>query len=151
MQRSRLICATLLLSIWMTAACGASRSPQRPPQSGSPSGAMEISRTELNLLREHVTSAYDLIRRLRPAMLNSRDPRANSDRTQQLSPNAPGVSLYVDGVHVGGLEILSTIPAQSITSIRRISSATASTQFGVGLSAGAIVISTEAPHRPRGK
>ena len=151
MQRSRLIYATLSLSIWMAAACGASRSPQRSAHPGSPSGAMEIPRTELNLLREQVTTAYDLIRRLRPAMLSSRDPRVISDRSQQLSPDAPGVSLYIDGMHVGGLELLSTIPARSITSIRRISSATASTQFGAGLSAGAIVITTEAPYRPRGK
>jgi hypothetical protein len=146
MQRSPLTCATLVLSISITAACGASQSQQRrPAHTGSPSGAMEIPQTELNSLREHATSAYDLIRRLRPAMLSSRDPSVSSDRTQQLSPHAPGVSLYIDGIHVGGLDILSTIPALSITSIRRISSATASAQFGAGLSAGAIVITTEAP------
>jgi len=146
MRKSPLMCATLVLSISMTAACGASRStPRRPAHTSSPSGAMEIPRTELNLLREHVPSAYDLIRRLRPTMLISRDPSLSYDPTRQLSPDAPGVSLYVDGVHVGGLEILSSIPARSITSIRRISAATASTQFGAGLSAGAIVITTEAP------
>ena len=151
MQRSPLICATLVVSISMTAACGASRSPQQSAHLGSPWGEMEIPRTELNLVREHVTSAYDLIRRLRPAMLISRDPSVSADRRQQLSPDAPGVSLYIDGVHVGGLDILSTIPARSVTSIRRISAATASTQFGAGLSAGAIVITTEAPYRPSGK
>ena len=52
---------------------------------------MEIPRTELNLVREHVTSAYDLIRRLRPAMLISRDPSVSADRRQQLSPDAPGL------------------------------------------------------------
>ena len=145
MQRSPLMCATLVLSISITAACGASRSSQRrAAHTISPSGAMEIPRTELNSLREHVTSAYDLIRRLRPAMLSSRES-VSPDRTHQLSPDAPGVSLYIDGVHVGGLDMLSTIPARSITSIRRISSATASAQFGAGLFAGAIIITTEAP------
>ena len=87
MQRSPLMCATLVLSISITAACGASRSSQRrAAHTISPSGAMEIPRTELNSLREHVTSAYDLIRRLRPAMLSSRES-VSPDRTHQLSPD----------------------------------------------------------------
>jgi hypothetical protein len=147
MRKSPLMCATLALSISISAACSASRSTHhRSARASSPSGSMEISRTELNSLREHVTSAYDLIKRLRPAMLRSRDPGiSSSDRMQQLSPQAPGMSLYIDGMHVGGLEVLATIPAQSVTAIKRISPATASAQFGAGLTAGAIVVTTEAP------
>ena len=148
MQRSRLMRATLLLSISMTTACGASRSPQRrSAHTRSPSVAMEIPRTELDSLRERVTSAYDLIRRLRPAMLSSRDPRLSSGATQESSSDAFGVSVYLDGTYVGGLGVLSSIAARSVTSIRRISSATASAQFGSGLSAGAIVITTAIPSR----
>jgi hypothetical protein len=111
---------------------------------------MEIAQTEIDSLREGVTSAYDLIRRLRPTMLSSRDPRLSAAPTRELSPETSGVGVYLDGVYVGGLDLLSSIPARSITSIRRISSATASTQFGAGLSAGAIVITTEVPSsRPR--
>lgn len=146
MHRSSLMHATLLLSISMTTACGASRSPpQRSAHTSSPSVAMEIRRTELDSLRERVTNAYDLIKRLRPAMLSSRDARLSGGSAQELSPESSGVSVYVDGAFVGGLGVLSSIAARSVTSIRRISSATASAQFGSGLSAGAIVITTAIP------
>jgi hypothetical protein len=147
MRKHPLVCVTIALSISMTVACRTSRSEERRLDhaiSLSGAGAMEIARTELNSVRGQATNAYDLIRRLRPAMLTSRDPSVSSSRTQHLSPDAPGVSLYVDGMHVGGLDVLSSIPARSITSIRRISASTASAQFGAGLSAGAIVITTEA-------
>jgi hypothetical protein len=145
MRKSPLVCVTIAFSISMIVSCRTSRSDERRPvHTISPSGTMEIQRTELNSASGQATSAYDLIRRLRPAMLTSRDPSVSSGRTQHLSPDAPGVSLYIDGVHVGGLDVLSSIPSRSITSIRRISAATASAQFGAGLSAGAIVITTEA-------
>jgi hypothetical protein len=115
----------------------------------SASVAMEIRPAEIDALRERVSSVYDLIRRLRPAMLNSRDPSASPMEAPYAPLAAPGMTVYVDGVYVGGLEALSTISARAVTSIRRISSATASAQFGAGLSAGAIVITTDVPSHPR--
>jgi hypothetical protein len=105
---------------------------------------MEIPRAEIDSLRARVTNAYDLIRRLRPTMLSSRDARPTSS-SPTFSPHASGVAVYVDGMYVGGLDLLPSISAQSIMSIRRISSATAAAQFGPGLSAGAIVITTDVP------
>jgi hypothetical protein len=144
----RLVRAAVALLLWppIISACGAFRSdPRRSGHTMPASVAMEIVRSEIDSLRPRVPTAYDLIRRLRPAMLNSRDPRASSMQTAGGSTETSRVSVYVDGLYVGGLEVLSTIPARSVTSIRRISSATASADFGSGLSGGAIVVTTDVP------
>jgi hypothetical protein len=151
MQTSRWFATVVLILVAPTSVgCGVRRSGDwRADPAMSPSVAMEIRQAEIDALRERVSSVYDLIRRLRPAMLNSRDPSASPMEAPYAPLAAPGMTVYVDGVYVGGLEALSTISARAVTSIRRISSATASAQFGAGLSAGAIVITTDVPSHPR--
>lgn len=149
MRTSSLSHVTLVLTMAMANACGATRPPEgRSTQVLSPSVgavAMEIPPKEISSLRAQVTSAYDLIRRLRPTMLASRDPSVSADPTRAISPTTTGVIVYVDGVYIGGLDVLSSIAARSIISIKRISPASASVQFGTALSAGAIIITTQIP------
>lgn len=67
---------------------------------------MEIPRAEIDSLRTRVTNAYDLIRRLRPTMPSSRDAQPTS-LARLRSPHTSGVAVYVDGMYVGGLDLLT--------------------------------------------
>ena len=108
-------------------------------------GGAEIPRSELLATRERVVSAYELVRRLRPEMLNSRTQKEEESDLAQRPPRSGSsdVAVYVDDVYVGGLESLSLIAARSVASVRRISPATASARFGAQISAGAILITTD--------
>jgi hypothetical protein len=86
-------------------------------------------------------------------MFVSREAHAVRVRSSGGTPrtgDALEVSVYVDELYVGSLQVLSSIPARSIVAIRRMSLATAPTRYGQGLAAGTIIITTSAaPDRRR--
>lgn len=133
-------------------ACGCT---SRRPASPAPPSAIsaEISRAQIDSVRDRVGTALELIRLVRPSMLVSRETHAVPLRSSGGTPrtdDALDVTVYVDELYVGNLEVLSSIPARSIVAIRRMSLATAPTRYGQGLAAGTIVITTSAaPDRRR--
>lgn len=65
-----------------------------------------------------------------------------SPAMQSMPREASGIQVYVDGVRAGGLEVLKSIPVQSIYSMRRISGTDAQARFGIGHSDGVIFVAT---------
>jgi hypothetical protein len=55
---------------------------------------------------------------------------------------SPGIKVYLDGVHFGGVESLAMIPARDVLDVQWLSSMDATTRYGTGNTAGAIVVTT---------
>lgn len=83
-----------------------------------------------------VTSAWELVARLRPTWIRSRGPAS----MRSSAPDYPVV--YVDDVHSGGPEALQRISSVAISEIRFISARDAATRFGLNHGAGAIMVRT---------
>jgi hypothetical protein len=75
-------------------------------------------------------------------MLTLRDARVPSTRSPVPFVEPSEVSVYVDGLHVGGLRALTLVPARSVLTIHRLSAATAGSQYGSAPPGGVIVITT---------
>jgi hypothetical protein len=80
-------------------------------------------------------SAYDLIRRLRPAFLSYRGP------TTILGTATGMPTVYVDGMRYGPFGILQQIPASWVAEVRLFRAASAG-QFGLDNTGGVLMITT---------
>jgi hypothetical protein len=89
--------------------------------------------TEAEIADSHAITAYQAIERLRPRFLIT---------TVDLSP-ATARQVYLNGVALGGVNELRTIPASSIREIRFVRSTDAPV-FGIGPSGGAILVVSKA-------
>lgn len=79
-------------------------------------------------------NVYDLVRSQRPAWLRTRG-------TNSLLASDP-IMVYIDGTKVGGVEILSSIPAINVEELRFFTAAEAQARFGLGNTNGAILVTT---------
>lgn len=104
------------------------------PEAGPSRDRNLISAEEI--AAEPVTSADELVRRLRPAWLRNRGPSSISGG----APSLPRV--YIDEVPTGGLEALQRISTQIIREIRFISGRDATTRWGLDHGGGVIMILT---------
>lgn len=78
------------------------------------------------------TDAYEVVQRLRPAWLRGR------------SAADPPV-VFVDGIRMGGVEVLRTLQTTSFREIRHRSGAEATTLYGTGVGGGTIEVRTRSP------
>lgn len=120
----RLGSAVLLLAI--TVACATSGGSR-----AATGGRDVITREEI--LAANVSTAEEVVRRLRPEFLRSRG-QSSAD------PNANRPVVYVDGVRAGGPEALRNIAANDVREIRYISAADATTRYGTGHVGGVIEV-----------
>jgi hypothetical protein len=134
--------ATALLLMTAIASCthNSRRSPSR--QAGPVSDASVIRRAEIDSLTAQYQNAYDLIRMARPNMLTSRDIRFPYPVREGVVSDPSGVKVFMDDVHLGGIDMLRRIPSRSIIFIQRLSPSDATTRFGSGMVAGVIAITT---------
>ena len=93
--------------------------------------------TEDEVVASLATTAYELIRNLRPNFLTYRGETSFDRRTSRPYPN-----VYVDDQAFGAISILNSIPASYVSSIRLYRSWEAMTKFGTGNAGGVIAIST---------
>jgi hypothetical protein len=93
--------------------------------------------TEEEVVASLATTAYELIRSLRPNFLSYRGETSFDRRTSRPYPN-----VYVDDQVFGTISILQSIPASDISSVRLYRSAEAVTKYGTGNAGGVIAIST---------
>jgi hypothetical protein len=83
-----------------------------------------------------VATAYEVVLQLRPEYLRTRGPASVS------TPTPAEAVVYLDGVRQGGPETLRRIRKQTLREIRYMDSREATTQFGTGHRAGAILVIT---------
>ena len=120
------------------AACATSRAnPERSAGAGPQRGSSdEIVRAEILNDAAVFTTAYDVVRRLRPGWLMARG------RPSFIDPNAGDPLVYVDEVQYGLLDSLYRIPANDILRMVFIGAADATTRWGLGHADGVISIVT---------
>jgi hypothetical protein len=116
--------------------------PARPARPGT--NLDEISRAEVDAGVWPGGTAYDLIRARRPRMLIARG--VSTTLVARSGGTAPrmtrGIKVYVDGVPVGGVETLTSIPATAVQDVRWLSAVEATTRYGTGNANGAIIVRT---------
>lgn len=115
------------------------------PGSGSPSRSRPTPRTSTGVitpteLRDTGASdLYQAIQRLRPQWLVV---RGRGSRGARGSPER--LVIYLDGTRYGAVGSLRQISPSAVAEIRYYSSSEATTRFGTGHTAGAIVVTTNA-------
>ena len=91
-----------------------------------------ITRAEIGPVEQ--LSAYEVVTTLRRQWLFGRGALAANDGL----PEAPRV--YVEGVRVGTCEVLKGIAASTVNELRFLDARDATTRFGTGHTAGAILV-----------
>src|SRR5262245_54123765 len=116
------------LAMWaLSAACAARH--ERPTRRLD---RMVITREEM--LKANYTNAYDAVAALRSMWLRPRGP--DSFTLSSI------VWVYVDGVRVGGVEVLQSIQPSLVNTLRFYDGPTATSRWGVDNGAGVIHVST---------
>lgn len=119
----------LVAGIWLLAGCGNIRPATY--DAGAPLRSADVL-TAAEIAPANVGTAYDAVKRLRPAFLMSMlGPSPFAER-----------AVYLDGVRLAGFQDLQLVPAAAVREIRFLNSVDATTRFGTGNSAGALVIVT---------
>lgn len=119
-----ILLAVLVMGGAACASTGARATPTRSPD--------VITAAELGA--QSGGSARQVIERLRPRFLRVRGPTSLSN------PDADRIVVYVDNSRMGGVEVLDQIQADDIAEIRYLSAPDATSRYGIGHSAGAILI-----------
>jgi hypothetical protein len=126
--------ATVLLAALLLSGCATTGTGEAERTSRN-----EITRAEI--VATDVSTAYELVERLRPQWLV---PRGRP------SFNTPslGILVYQDSYRMGGVEVLRQIPVEDLHSLTYLDGPTASSTLsgiGSGHVAGAIVLSRQPP------
>lgn len=122
------------LSLLLVAAVAVGCSSAKPVK-GPHSNSMLI--TEAEIVESRGSSALDVIQKRRANFLTYRGETSGSR-----ARSSPYPMVYLDGQLFGRIEMLKTIPAMQIASIRLYRSWEATTKFGVGNMGGVIEIVT---------
>jgi hypothetical protein len=115
-----------------------------PPRPATRSAGQrdEITRKDIEPLLSEASSAYDIVKLLRPTMLLNRTVTGVEPTARVVANELPGLHVHIDDSRVGPVDILQTIPAQAVSSIRWLSPPEASTKYGNGHTTGVIAVST---------
>lgn len=134
MRRSALPYAVVMLAVSLTAGCRASApgaGQERPDQ-------LMITREQI--AEPRFSSAYDVVRALRSNWLNARGIASLRFKVE--------VQVYLDGVHLGGVQTLQNISTPSIQYMQYFNGTDATTRWGIGHGRGVIYIGTGPPPEP---
>lgn len=122
---------------WLLPLLFAAVSACSSPRVGPARGANPNLITEDEVIASAGTTAYEVIRNLRPNFLSYRGETSLDRRTSRPYPN-----VYVDDQVFGPISILQSIPASDVSSIRLYRSWEAMTKYGTGNAGGVIAIIT---------
>lgn len=132
----------VLTAVAALAACSSGGASTGGTASSSPvrrGGANLITAEEIAGSGAGMETAFDIVQRLRPAMLRSRATSFGANNQGQQVP----VLVYSDDVRLGTVENLRTIPATQVREIRYISATDATQRWGTNHSSGAIQVLTK--------
>ena len=98
--------------------------------------------TAPELSRSQAPNAYDAIQQIRPEMLRTRD----AGTLMYFKARQPAVA--VDNTLVGGVEVLRTLPTDTVGRIEYVNSSLAAKRYGTGFGNGVMLIETRADSTP---
>lgn len=120
-----------IAAIVACASGGTSAAGAKPRYSQNVITADELATVDVN-------DAYQAIQRLRPQFLsNSRGPTVLGTRA---GGSRAGIQVYLNDQRLGDVSALAQIPKGDIKEIRYLTASEASSRFGTGNTAGAIVV-----------
>ena len=122
----------LALTVAGTAACSASAPYGFHRASAAPFPSREML-GEAEIASAHVTTAYDAIMRLRPTYVS----------WQRISTGNERRLVYVDGMLMGGLDVLRTMPSADIHEVRLLTNVSGAYGYALNNSGGALLITTK--------
>jgi hypothetical protein len=126
---ARLALATALMT---AAACTASAPYGFHRATAAPFPSRELL-GEAEIAGAHVTTAYEAVMRLRPTYVTWQRITTGNERRL----------VYVDGMLIGGLDVLRTMPAADIHEIRLLTSVSGAYGYPLNNSGGALLITTK--------
>ena len=121
----------LAVAITASAACSSSAPYGFHRATAAPFPSRDIL-GEAEIRGAHVTTAYEAIMRLRPTYVTWQ--RSSTGNERRL--------VYVDGMLMGGLDVLRTMPAGDIHEVRLLRAVNGGYAFPLNNSAGALLITT---------
>jgi hypothetical protein len=123
--------------------------------SGTGSGTDPLTRlnnlplVEIQPVVWRMSTAADVVRALRPWMLVPREVTAVQSEGPSSLDDARSTHVYVDGILLGGIEVLERIPARSVLNVRRFTSGEAAILYGGRHNGGVLAVTTWANHAAR--
>lgn len=140
----------LALGSLVTCASGGSK-PGSPPATAAANTATAARRGTSNLITQaeiegaHLETIYDVIERLRPNMMRT---RGQMGRVSGASGGSSGaemstIKVYLNGTMIGDISMLRGIQAASVKQVQFFNSSDATTRFGTGHDAGAILVTSK--------
>lgn len=124
-----LVSARILTTVTVVAACASSSTDRTRRHNPDVISAEEIAAT-------NVATAFEVVERLRPQFLRTRGPTSALLETR--------ITVFQDNMNLGSIEMLRQIRAADVQEIRYLNASDATTRFGAGHPAGAIVVTSKA-------
>jgi hypothetical protein len=119
-------------------ASGDAEATPAPARARRPGGSLRDPITSADIARIRANSAYDAVVRLRAHFLGNRGVNSFMRPVQSTRP-----TVFVDGMEMGTIFELRTIPAGDVHEIRFLSGADAMIRYGDGYMAGIIQVTTK--------
>ena len=121
--------------------------PSSAARTAKPRPLNEIAKAEIEAEGPRFSTVYEMVRTLRPTMLQSRGVATAPQSRSVIWEANTGMKVYLDGFRYGGIESLRTISASDVAEVRWLSSMDATTRFGTGNAAGAIAVTSRTGRR----
>jgi hypothetical protein len=101
--------------------------------------------TQSEIAAANLETIYEVIERLRPNMLRTRGQmgRISGATATESGASSSSIKVYHNGTNIGDLSMLRTIQASSVRQVQFLSSSDATTRFGTGHDAGAILVTSK--------
>jgi hypothetical protein len=123
--------ASLAFLAALLTACASKQAAERPAVVVTPNRFV-LSEAELQAADD--LNLYDVIQRLRPTFLRSRQTRSNT------TPNPEPVHVFVDGLRAEGFSTLQILVPRNVKEVRFYEPQEANVRFGTGHHGGLIAV-----------
>jgi hypothetical protein len=141
-MRTRMIAGALVVAL-VTAGC-ASTSGGTSSGTTQRRGSSTLI-TESEIANANLESIHDVIERLRPNMLRTRGQvgRLSGASEGDAGAQSSRIRVYLNGSTIGDITMLRSIQASTIKEVQYLSATDATTRFGTGHDAGAILLTSK--------
>jgi hypothetical protein len=101
--------------------------------------------TEAEIVATGLDNLYEVVERLRPSMLRTRGQvgRISGATEGSAGASSSAIKVYLNGTQIGDTQALRQIQARSVKQVQYLSPSDATTRFGTGVDAGAIVVTSK--------
>jgi len=147
-MRVRLLVGVLILgAVAGACASGGSSGGTASSATATPAGPRGSANviTEAEIAATGLQTVYEVVERLRPNMLRTRGQMGRLSGAAGTDPGASSstVKVFLNGTQMGDVSTLRNIQASSVRRVEYLSASDATTRFGTGVDAGAILVTSK--------